>query len=144
MRRVMLKEIISAVKLSLFPIWCWPMSKNTTRFKMSCMKLYHCWCVIMAMCLAASLLYGILNHIDEPAYLGQQLFLLSSCFHISSNFIFYQINYHHIQVGNIYLFIIKKFRFKLAKESRFTTMFSINNNTIIYRVLLTNWKIFAI
>jgi len=73
------------------------------------MKLYHYWCIIIAICLGAPLLYGASRHLDDPAYLAHLLVMSSSSFHVTSNLIFYEINYHHIQVINIYLFNIKKY-----------------------------------
>jgi len=83
------------------------------------------------------LTYGILNHFDDPVFLVKLLVIISSCLHVISNFIFYQVNYHHIQVINIYLLNIKKFRWKLVKESHFRILIFINNNIIIRRMLLT-------
>jgi len=124
-RRVTIKEIIIVVRLCMLSIWCWPLPKNATRFKTSCMKLYHCWCVIMEICLVLPLMYSLLNHFDDPVFLVKLLVLTSGSFHVISNFIFYQVNYHHIQVINIYLFNIKKFKWKLVKESHFPILFSI-------------------
>lgn len=68
------------------------------------MKLYHLWCIIIAAGLGAALLYGISNHLNEPAILVYLILLLSGSVHVITNFIFYHINYHRIQVINIYLF----------------------------------------
>ncbi|XP_036145854.1 uncharacterized protein LOC105829737 [Monomorium pharaonis] len=96
-RKVTLKEIFFILKLSLGPIWCWPLPKNATKLKMFCMKLYQFWCIIMAICLDLSLLYGVSNHINNIAYVVQQLLLSSSSIHIICNFISYQMKYHNIQ-----------------------------------------------
>jgi len=143
-RRVTIKEVISVVRLCMLPIWCWPLSKSATRFKTTCMKLYHYWCIIMEICVVLPLMYSLLNHFDDSVFLVKLLVLTSASLHVISNFTFYQVNYHHIQVINIYFFNIKKFRWKLVKELHFTILLYINNNIIIRRMLLTKCYIFAI
>lgn len=113
-RKVILKQVISVVKLSLFPTWCWPLPKDTTKFKMSCMKLYHLWCIITAAGLGAALLYSISNHFNEPAILVQLILISMASVHIIINFIFYHINYHRIQVINIYLKIQMQISYRIT------------------------------
>jgi len=100
-KKVMLKEVISAVKLSVFPIWCWPLPQDATKFKMFCMTLYHCLSIIVTTGLKLPLIYGITNHLDDPPVLVNQILILSSIIHTTFNFIFHITHYHHIQVINI-------------------------------------------
>ncbi|XP_071565722.1 uncharacterized protein [Temnothorax nylanderi] len=53
-KKVMLEEVISVVKLSLFPVWCWPLPRDATPFKVLCMKLHHCLSIIIEIVLASS------------------------------------------------------------------------------------------
>ncbi|XP_036145859.1 uncharacterized protein LOC105836868 [Monomorium pharaonis] len=96
-RKVTLKEIIFIIKLSVLPIWCWPLSKNATKLKTFCMKLYQFWCIIIAIALELPLLYSVSNHINDAAFIIQQLVVSSSSIHIICNFISYQMKYHNIQ-----------------------------------------------
>jgi len=102
-RKVTLKEVISVVKLSLFLIWSWPEPHNATKLKMLCMKLHHYLGIIIVIGLQVPLIYGITNNLDNPAVLTEQILMLSSVIHAMFNFIVHIINYHHIQVINIYL-----------------------------------------
>ncbi|XP_077271031.1 odorant receptor 4-like isoform X1 [Temnothorax americanus] len=96
-RKVMLDEVISVVKLSLFPIWCWPLPQDATPFKMLCMKLYHCLSIILEIAFVSSVIYTITIHLDEPEIFVQLIPLTSGLIHTSLNFIFYIVNHHHIQ-----------------------------------------------
>ncbi|XP_018305418.1 uncharacterized protein [Mycetomoellerius zeteki] len=96
-RKVTLKEVISVVKLSLFPIWSWPEPHNATKLKMFCVKLHHCLGIIVVISLQIPLMYGIINNLDEPTTLTKQVLMLSSVVHAMFNFIFHTVNYHHIQ-----------------------------------------------
>ncbi|XP_071634707.1 odorant receptor 43a-like isoform X2 [Temnothorax longispinosus] len=96
-RKVTLKEVIAVVKLSLFPTWCWPQPQDATQFKMLCVKLYHCLCIIMDMSVAVPLMYTITLYLDEPDILVNVVMMTSSCIHGSFNFLFHMINHHHIR-----------------------------------------------
>ncbi|KYN38570.1 hypothetical protein ALC56_07053 [Trachymyrmex septentrionalis] len=98
-RKVMLKEVISAVKLSVLPICCWPLPQDATKFKMFCMTLHHCLSIIVTTALKLPLIYGITNHLDDPPVLVNQIVLLSGTFHANFNFIFHITYYHHIQIA---------------------------------------------
>ena len=99
-RKVMLEEVISVVKLSLFPIWCWPQPQDATQFKMLCVKLHHCLCIIITIGLAAPMIYAIKNHFDEPEIFVNLIPVTSGLIHTTLNFIVHMINHHHIQVIN--------------------------------------------
>ncbi|XP_011053780.1 PREDICTED: uncharacterized protein LOC105145716 [Acromyrmex echinatior] len=96
-RKVMLKEVISVVKLSLFPVWGWPLPQDTTKFKIFCVKLHHYLCIILGLGLMVPLTYGITNYLDDPITLVNQILVLSSTSHAIANFIFEIVNYHRIQ-----------------------------------------------
>ncbi|XP_011639242.1 uncharacterized protein LOC105428558 [Pogonomyrmex barbatus] len=96
-RKVTLKEVISVIKLSLIPIWGWPVSKDATKYKMFCVKLYHSLCIIMAIMLAIPIIFGAINHLKEPIYLVQELVISSSTLHVIANFIAYKVNYNDLQ-----------------------------------------------
>ncbi|XP_071565664.1 uncharacterized protein [Temnothorax nylanderi] len=96
-RKVMLEEVISVVKLSLFPIWCWPQPQDATQFKLFCVKLYYCLSIIIQIGLVAPLIYTITKHLDEPEILVQLIVMTSSSIHGSFNFFFHMVNHHHIQ-----------------------------------------------
>lgn len=102
-RKLMLKDIISFVKLSLLPIWCWPQPQNETKFKMLCVKLYHGLCISVTICLGLPLIYGIKNHLDDPEVFVNLILLTNGIIHTIYNFIFHMVNYRHIQVININL-----------------------------------------
>ncbi|XP_072766237.1 odorant receptor 13a-like [Anoplolepis gracilipes] len=95
--KLMLKKAIFAVKLSLFPICCWPLSKDATKLRMICVELYHYLCIILAICLKLSLIYAIINHLDDFIILVELILFLSSVIHSIGNFIFHKINRHRIQ-----------------------------------------------
>ncbi|XP_011860053.1 PREDICTED: uncharacterized protein LOC105557415 isoform X2 [Vollenhovia emeryi] len=96
-RKVMIEEVFSVVKLSLFPCWSWPLPKDATKFQLLSVKLYYCLCIIVEISLIPPLIYGIKNNLDDPTTLVQQVLVMSSLLHTISNFIFYMINYHRIQ-----------------------------------------------
>ncbi|XP_011707075.1 PREDICTED: uncharacterized protein LOC105462253 [Wasmannia auropunctata] len=96
-KKVTIKEVIFVIKLSQFPILCWPMPHDTTKFKLMCVKLYHCLCIIISIALQLPLIYGIQKHLDEPEILVNQIVLLSSITHSIFNFIFHMVNYRHVQ-----------------------------------------------
>ncbi|XP_011694481.1 PREDICTED: uncharacterized protein LOC105453899 [Wasmannia auropunctata] len=91
------KKVISGVKLSLWIVWTWPMPKDTARFKIVCMKLYHCLCVILAIGLEVPIIYAIVNNIDDFSFFIDLILQQSPIVHAIFNFIFYNTNYHHIQ-----------------------------------------------
>jgi hypothetical protein len=101
-KKVTLKEVISIAKFSTFPLWCWPSSKNETKLKTFCRKLYGFWCVLMGLCLEMPSLYGASQHTDDPAILAQVLVISSTSGHIMFNCIVQQLYNHRIQVINIY------------------------------------------
>lgn len=103
----MLKKIIFIVKLSLFPVWCWPLSKDATRLKMTCVQLYHYLSIILAICSQVSLIYTIMN-LDDFVALVELIFFLSSITHGIGNCIFHRIHRHRIQVITIYVHLISE------------------------------------
>ncbi|XP_077271023.1 uncharacterized protein LOC143902199 isoform X1 [Temnothorax americanus] len=96
-RKVMLEEVILVVKLSLFPVWSWPQPQDATQFKLFCVKLHHCLCIIIKLALTLSLIYTITNHFDDPEILVNLAVLTSALIHGSFNFFFHMVNHHHIQ-----------------------------------------------
>jgi len=96
----MLKEVISVVKLSLFPVWCWPLPQDATKFKIFCVKLHHYLSIILGLGLVVPLIYCITNYFDDPVALVNQILVLSSTSHAIANFIFEIVNYHRIQANN--------------------------------------------
>lgn len=105
--KLMLKKIIFCVKLSLLPTLCWPLSKDATRLKISCVKLYHYLSIILlTMSLQLSLIYDITIHLNDFIVLIGLIVELSSTTHSIGNFIFHRINKHRIQVIAIYIYLI--------------------------------------
>ncbi|XP_024873155.1 uncharacterized protein LOC112455444, partial [Temnothorax curvispinosus] len=96
-RKVMLEEVISVVKLSLFPVWSWPQPQDATQFKLFCVKLHHCLCIIIKLAFILSMIYTITNHFDDPEIFVQLIPITSGLIHTSLNLIFYTVNHHHIQ-----------------------------------------------
>ncbi|KAL6254822.1 hypothetical protein P5V15_014158 [Pogonomyrmex californicus] len=94
--KIILKEVMFVVRLSLFPVWGWPVSKDA-KFKIFCVKMYQTLCIIISMCHEIPLIYGALNNLNKPVILVQQLLLASGCTHVILDFIFYRLNYHHLQ-----------------------------------------------
>ncbi|XP_011160197.2 uncharacterized protein LOC105196133 [Solenopsis invicta] len=92
-KKVTFKEVISIAKFSMFPLWFWP-SKNETKLKTFCRKLYNYWCILMGLCLELPSLYGASQHTDDPALLAQTLVMSSTSWHIMFNCI-YQLVYNH-------------------------------------------------
>ncbi|KYN38569.1 Odorant receptor Or2 [Trachymyrmex septentrionalis] len=91
------KKVISGVKLSLWITWSWPMPKDTTKFKITCMKLYQNLCIILAISLEASLIYTTTIHINDFAMFVELVVQQAPILHAICNFIFHKVNYHHIQ-----------------------------------------------
>jgi len=104
--KLMLKKIIFCVKLSLLPTWCWPLSKDATRLKITCVKLYHYLSIILAISLQIPLIYGIIIHLNDFIVLVGIIMELSSTTHSIGNFIFHRINKHRIQVTAIYVYLV--------------------------------------
>jgi len=103
------KKVIFGVKLSLWITWSWPMPKDATKFKITCMKLYQNLCIILAICMETSMIYTIVNHINDFAIFVELVVQQAPILHAICNFIFHKVNYHHIQVLNINIFYIKEF-----------------------------------
>lgn len=136
-KRLMLKEIISLVKLSLLPVWCWPQPQNATKFKMLCVKLYHCLSIILEIALGLPLIYGVKNHLDNPVLFVNQILLVNGTIHTTYNFIFHRVNYRHIQVINIniitlkiiFIYNIEKIRkLQINQDSRCASIYLYINN----------------
>lgn len=108
-KKLNFKQVISSVKLSLWITWSWPMPKDATKFKITCMKLYHNLCIIWAICLEAPMIYAIANHINDFALFIELVVQQAPIIHAICNIIFHKVNYHHIQVLNINIFYIKEF-----------------------------------
>lgn len=104
----MLQKVIFYVKLSLSPIWCWPLSKDASRLEMICVKLYHYLSIIITMMSQPPLIYTIRNHLDDFLILVECILELSSTIHSIGNFIFYRINKHRIQVIVIDMHLISE------------------------------------
>lgn len=119
--KLMLKKVIFIVKLNLCPIWCWPLPKDASKFKVFCKKLYHYFSIILIIGLEVPLIYTATYYLDEPTILIELVLEISTLAHGIFNFISHEINAHHIQVINIltYVFNIRTFKCKLVKESLF-------------------------
>ncbi|XP_011863392.1 PREDICTED: uncharacterized protein LOC105559592 [Vollenhovia emeryi] len=96
-RKVLLTEVIYAVKLSVSPIGCWPLPQDATKFKIFCLKLYHYFCIVMTVCLAAPMTYAVIYSLNDPLNIVQITSITSGLYHTMCNFFFYKINYHRIQ-----------------------------------------------
>ncbi|KAL0119636.1 hypothetical protein PUN28_007816 [Cardiocondyla obscurior] len=97
MREILLKEVISFVRLSVFIIQCWPLPENASRLRVVCVKLYHCACIMILTSLSAALIYTILNNLKNVVVLANTIIITSATFHANLNFLFYNINYHHLK-----------------------------------------------
>lgn len=101
--QIMLKKIFFFLKLTLFPVLGWPQSKDATRLKMTCVKLYQCFCIILAIGLLLSLIYAITIHFNDFLILVELILGVSAMLHSIGNFISHIIYDHHIQVIAIYV-----------------------------------------
>jgi len=104
------KKVISGVKLSLWPVWSWPMPKHTSRFKIICMNLYQYLCMILTIGVEVPLMYTVINHFDDFNIFIEAILEQATIIHGIFNIIFHKANYHHIQVLNINIFYVTKFR----------------------------------
>ncbi|XP_039304699.1 uncharacterized protein LOC120357663 isoform X2 [Solenopsis invicta] len=95
-RKVTAKKIFSVVRLSLIPVWGWPI-RNATKFDMFCVKLQHCFSIIMTIGLVLPLVYGITDNFNNISDLVTQIVVLGGLIHSISNFIFHMINYQILQ-----------------------------------------------
>jgi len=100
------KQVIFGMKLSLCPVWSWPMPKDTSRFKITCMNLYQYLCMILTLGVEISLMYTVINHLDDFATFIAAILEQASLIHCIFNIIFHKANYHHIQVFNINIFYV--------------------------------------
>ncbi|XP_011860055.1 PREDICTED: uncharacterized protein LOC105557416 isoform X2 [Vollenhovia emeryi] len=96
-KKLLLKDVIYAVKLSVTLICCWPLKRDATKFQIFCMKLYHYFCIVMTACLAVPMTYAVICSLNDPFNTVQITILTSALYHTMANFIFYKINYHCIQ-----------------------------------------------
>jgi len=103
------KKVISGVKLSLWPVWSWPLPKDSSRFKITYMKLYQYLCIILTIGVEAPLIYTVINHLDDFTIFIEAILEQAAIIHGIFNIIFHKANYHHIQVFNINLFYVTKF-----------------------------------
>jgi len=102
------KKVISGVKLSLWPVWSWPMPKDASRFKITCMNLYQYLCIILLIGMEAPLMYTV-TILDDFAIFIAAVLEQAAFIHGIFNIIFYKANYHHIQVLDINIFYVKNF-----------------------------------
>jgi len=103
------KKVISGVKLSLWLVWCWPMPKDTSRFKITCMNLYQYLCMILTIGVEISVMYTATIHLDDFATFIKAILEQAAFVHTIFNIIFYKANYNHIQVLNINMFYVTQF-----------------------------------
>ncbi|XP_029660141.1 odorant receptor 67c-like [Formica exsecta] len=94
--QMMLKKIFFFVKLSLFPVLCWPQSKDATRLRMTCVKLYQYFCIILAICLQLPVIYTMTNHLDDFLVLVD-LIIGMSANHVLLLYSFISIMYNYLQ-----------------------------------------------
>jgi len=99
------KQVIFGVKLSLWLVWSWPMPKDTSRFKITCMNLYQYLCMILTIGVEVSLIYATI-HLDDFATFIRAILEQAAFVHTIFNIIFYKANYDHIQVLNINRFYV--------------------------------------
>ncbi|KAF3054645.1 Odorant receptor 259 [Nylanderia fulva] len=95
--QLMLKKIIFVLKLSLFPVLCWPLPKDATRFKITCVQLYHLLLIISAIIAEISMIYTIYNNYNDIVLLVEIILYLSCTVHSTENYIFHTIFRKRIQ-----------------------------------------------
>jgi len=103
------KKVISGVKLSLWLVWSWPMPKDTSRFKITCMNLYQYLCMILTLGVEVPVMYAAIIHLDDFATFVKAILEQAAFVHTMFNIIFYKANYNHIQVLNINIFYVTLF-----------------------------------
>lgn len=106
--KLMLKKAIFIVKLNLCPIWCWPLPKDASKFKVFCKKLYYFFSIILIIGLGVPLIYTATYYLDEPIILIELVLEISILAHGTWNIVFHEINAHHIQVINILMYLISE------------------------------------
>lgn len=98
--KVTLKKIITIVKLSLFVIWFWPLSLNTSKRKVLCMKLYQYVCILLTVAVLASMIYALVKNLNDLNLVIKSSLGLFPCSHVICNILCHLAIYQRLQVIN--------------------------------------------
>lgn len=109
--RITLKQVVRVVKLSVLPLWFWPLPQNASKSKIVCMKLYHCVSAILAGILATSMIYSLLNNLHDPYLVVQSAFPLFPSIHVILNTFNHEFIYQRLQVINMWTLRLRFFFF---------------------------------
>ncbi|XP_077271029.1 odorant receptor 13a-like isoform X1 [Temnothorax americanus] len=95
--KVTLKKTIAVVKLSLFVIWFWPLSLNTSKRKVLCMKLYQYVCILLTIAVLASMTYAFVKNLDDLDLLIKSSLGLFPTSHVIGNILCHLAIYQRLQ-----------------------------------------------
>lgn len=99
-KKLTLEKVIDVVKLSLFLCSCWPLPKNATKFKTTCVTLYQYLTLLLNLCFTLTLFNTVRNHLDDPIIIAKALLFMIATSYVVSTVIAYRTNHHRLQVIN--------------------------------------------